>query len=60
MRHCRSTFRRIPKASRCTGCCGSLSAEEATTRITGLNPGEPLYDDVRDVMAGAVEPRYND
>jgi mannitol-1-phosphate 5-dehydrogenase len=35
---------------------GSLSAEEATTRITGLNPGEPLYDDVRDVMAGSVRP----
>ena len=39
---------------------GSLSAAEATTRITGLNAGEPLYDDVRDVMAGAVEPRHND
>ncbi len=29
----------------------TLSAEEATVRITGLNPGEPLHDEVREIIA---------
>ncbi len=32
----------------------TLSAEEATSRITGLEPGDALYADVRDVLAGKV------
>jgi hypothetical protein len=29
-----------------------MSPDEATSRITGLNPEEPLYDQVRDIIGG--------
>ena len=30
----------------------SLTSDEATERITGLNPEEPLHDQVRDIIGG--------
>jgi mannitol-1-phosphate 5-dehydrogenase len=33
---------------------GTLSPAEATTRITGLNPGEPLYDDILRIVERKV------
>ncbi len=43
-----------PESVELKGLLATLSPAEATTRITGLNPGEPLYDDVLGIVERKV------